>query len=81
MTQEEVKKITDACDIICANCDRKHEHAYACDNCVVNEVGDNAVNQCIDDECPDNSSSCDEDIDISNFIDPDYEDYDSSCGV
>lgn len=52
MTQEEVKKITDACDIVCANCDRKHERAYACDSCVVNEVGDNAINQCIEDGCP-----------------------------
>lgn len=79
MTEEEVKKITDACDIICANCERKYEHAYACDSCVVNEVGDNAINKCIDEL--ESESDDDEDTDVSNFIDPDYEDYDSSCGV
>lgn len=52
MTQEEVRRITNACDIVCANCDRKH-NAFACDECVVSEVSSNAIEQCIEDECPD----------------------------
>ena len=50
MTQEEMSKITHACDIVCANCDRKHDHAFVCDECVVAEVSSNAIEQCIEDE-------------------------------
>lgn len=81
MTQEEVTRITNACDIVCANCERKKYHAFICDECVVAEVSSNAIEQCIEDGCPDENFFDDENTDISNFIDPDYEDYDSSCGV
>lgn len=58
MTNEEARKILDACDIVCANCDRKHEHAYACDSCVVNEVGDIAEDALAPDNvCPDEPDS------------------------
>ena len=55
MTQEEVTRITNACDIVCANCERKHDYAFICDDCVVAEVSSNAVQQCIEDGCPDES--------------------------
>ena len=61
MTQEEVSRITNACDIVCANCDRKHDYAFVCDDCVVAEVSSNAVQQCIDEECPDESEIDDDD--------------------
>ena len=50
MTQEEVTRITNACDIVCANCDRKHDYAFICDDCPVTEVSSNAIQQCIEDE-------------------------------
>lgn len=54
MTQEEAARITNACDIICENCERKHD-ASVCDECIVTEISHNAVEQCIDEGCPDES--------------------------
>ena len=52
MTQEEVARITDACDIVCVNCDRK-----ICDDCVVAEIRSNALQEYTDDECYDSDEN------------------------
>lgn len=70
MTQEEVSRITNACDIVCANCDRKHNHISECDNCVVAEVSSNAIEQCIEDGCPDEPESVFDDDEDTVYPDP-----------
>ena len=70
MTQEEVTRITNACDIVCANCERKHDYAFVCDDCVVSEVSSNAVQQCIEDGCPDEPSSEFDDDEDTVYPDP-----------
>ena len=61
MTQEEGSRITNACDIVCANCDRKHDYAFICDDCPVTDVSSNAIEQCIEDGCPNEPVFDDED--------------------
>lgn len=49
MTLEEAARITNACDIVCENCDRK-----TCDECVVAEIKNNALGEYyVEDECSD----------------------------
>lgn len=54
MTEQEARKILDACDIVCVNCDMKHDYAYICDDCPVSSVhawAEDALEP--DDVCPD----------------------------
>ena len=42
MTEKEYAELGDACDLICSLCDRKHDYAFACDDCPVTDVYNNA---------------------------------------